>query len=60
MLAWHITTGSTALENRRAVYAMYNNINIWFDTLKDFLVNNNLARKRPYNEDDEGELVFPV
>ena len=55
-----ITTESTALENCRAVYTTHNNINIWFDTLKDFLINNGFARKRLGDEDGEGELIFPV
>ena len=55
-----ITTGSTALEIRRAVCTTYNNINIWFDTLKAFLVNNGFTRNRLDDEDGEGELVFPV
>ena len=55
-----ITTGTTALENRRAIYTTYNNINIWFDTLKDFLVNNGFAKKRRGDENGEGELIFPV
>ena len=53
-----ITTGSSALESRRAVYTTYNNINIWFDTLKEFLITNCFARKRVEEEEVEGELVF--
>ena len=48
-----ITTGSPAFENRQAIYTTYNNINIWFDTLKEFLITNGFARKTV-----EEELVF--
>ena len=55
-----ITTGSSTIENRRAVYTTCNNINIWFDTLKEFLITNGFARNKAVEEEEEvkGELVF--
>ena len=53
-----VVSGSSSLEHRRAVYTTYNNLNIWFDTLKELLISKGFARKRIDNEDGEGELVF--
>ena len=53
-----ITTGNTEIESRRAIFITYNNINIWFDTLKEYLVRNCFARLKVDGEDGEGELIF--
>lgn len=51
-----VTTGSSLLENCRVVYTTYNNINVWFDTLKEFLTTNGFARNK--QEDGDREWVF--
>ena len=53
-----VTSGSSSLENRRAIYTTYNNINVWFDTLKQFLTTKGFARNKRENEEGDGELVF--
>ena len=43
----------------KSLTTTYNNLNVWFDTLKEFLITKGFARKRLDGEDDgEGELVF--
>ena len=33
-----VNTGSSKMEERRAIWTTYRHINAWFDTLKDFLI----------------------
>ena len=53
-----VTTGNSSLENRGAMYTAYSNLNVWFDTLKEFLITKAFARERLDGENGEGELVF--
>ena len=41
-----VKTGNSSLKNCRAMYTAYNNLNVWFDTLKEFLITKGFARKR--------------
>ena len=37
-------TGSSKMEERRAICTTYRHINSWFDTLKEFLISHKFAR----------------
>ena len=47
MIADEVTEagGNSKMEERRAVWTTFNNINAWFDTLKQFLIDHKFARK---------------
>ena len=36
------------MEQRRLIWTMYRNINIWFETLKHFLINKGFSREKIY------------
>ena len=57
----HVNTTSSKMEQRRLEWTTFQNINKWFDSLKEFFVKNKFARVA--TEEDklkgvEGELVF--
>ena len=56
----HVTTANTKMEKRRLVWSTYNNINTWFEKMKEELIDLGFARLPTAEEEDvvEGELVF--
>ena len=55
----NVTTANTKMEKRRLVWSTYNNINTWFEQMKDELIDLGFAWLPTAEEDDvEGELVF--
>ena len=48
------------VENRRSKWTTYSNVNIWFDSLKEFLISFGFARGRDSLDDDSmiGEIEF--
>ena len=62
MIADEVTEagGNSKMEERRAVWTTFNNINYWFDTLKQFLIDHKFARESKLEEIEEkkGELHF--
>ena len=55
-----VAGGNSKMEERRAVWNFFNNINAWFDTLKNFLLYHKFARNSTPEEIEEkkGELHF--
>ena len=53
-----VTTGNTKMEKRQLVWSTYDNINTWFEKMKDELIVLGFARLPTTEEDVEGELVF--
>ena len=53
-----VVSGSSLLEHRRVVYTTYNNLNIWFNKLKQFLISKGFVRECKDNKDGDSELVF--
>ena len=53
-----VANSETKIEERRLKWTTYNDINTWFNTLKDTLVANGFARMKRDDEIAEGELVF--
>ena len=62
MIADEVTVagGDSKMEERRAVWTTSNNINAWFDNLKQFLLDHKFARESTPEEIEEkkGELHF--
>ena len=54
----NVTTTNTKMEKRRLVWSTYNNINTWFEKMKEELIVLGFARLPTAEEDVEGELVF--
>ena len=53
-----VTTANTKMEKRQLVWSTYNNINTWFEKMKDELIVLGFACLPTIEEDVEGELVF--
>ena len=53
-----VVTGNSRVEARRVKWTTYRNLNMWFDTLKEVLVENGFAKYRNEDDDGEGELVY--
>ena len=53
-----VTTANTKMEKRQLVWSTYNNINTWFEKIKDELIVLGFACLPTIEEDAEGELVF--
>ena len=54
----NVTTTNTKMEKRRLLWSTYNNINTWFDLLKEELIELGFARAATIDDDVVGELVF--
>ena len=56
----YVNTGSSKMEERRAIWTTYWHINAWFDTLKEFLISHGFARLSTEEEMKEigSELYF--
>ena len=56
----NVAGGNSKIEERRAVWKTFNNINAWFDTLKLFLLGHKFSRKSTPEdiEEKKGELHF--
>jgi len=54
----NVTTTNTKMEMRRLLWSTYNNINTWFDLLKEELIELGFARAATIDDDVVGELVF--
>ena len=54
-----VVSGSSKIEERRVIWTNYNNINVWFNTLRDNLIVMGFARVKFEAEAGKGgELVF--
>ena len=55
-----VADGNSKMEGRRSVWTTFNNINAWFDTLKQFLLDHKFAcESTPEDiEEKKGELHF--
>ena len=54
-----VNTDDYKMEQCRLAWTAYSNINIWFDTLKEFFIDKGFARKRKDEDVDvKGELVY--
>ena len=53
-----IVSGTSSIKHRQALYTTCNNLYIWFNILKEFLISKGFARKRSDDEDGGGELIF--
>ena len=54
-----VNTCDYKMEERRLRWTTYNNINIWFDTMKTFFIEKGFAREKSDKDGDvKGELVY--
>ena len=57
LLDVNVTIENTKMEKRRLIWLTYNNINTWFEKMKEELIDLGFARLPTGDEDVEGELV---
>ena len=53
-----VISGNSKIEERRAIWTTYNNINTWFNTLRYNLIHLGFARIKVETDVEEGELFF--
>ena len=53
-----VTSNDNRIEQQRLEWTTHTNINIWFKTLKLFLIEKGFAREKTDQDDCEGEVIY--
>ena len=53
-----VTSNDFRMEQRRLEWTTHSNINIWFETLKHFLIEKGFAKEKTAQEEGRGELIY--